>query len=83
MSADEFAVWIYFPDETHLLERDRLPAKEAVELAKQCTERPAASIGMIAKVQIVDGDDFTVFMWEFGKGVTYPTKADGCHVSSR
>lgn len=76
MSADEFAVWIYFPDDTHLLERDHLPAKDAVELAKQCTERPAASLGMIRKVQIVDGDDCTVFMWEFGKGVVYPTQAE-------
>ena len=43
-------------------------------MAKSYTLRPAAQIGIIRKVTIVDGDDSTCFMWEFGKGVTYPPR---------
>lgn len=27
---------------------------------------------MVRRVIITDGDDFTVFEWKFGEGVTYP-----------
>lgn len=47
-------------------------AKTAVETAKEYTDRPAALIGIVCRIIITDGGDFTVFEWKFGEGVTYP-----------
>jgi hypothetical protein len=68
-----FSVWLWFDDDSHLLEADNLPPAEAVKLAKRCTERPAAIAGIIQKVTIVDEeDDTTAFLWEHGRGVVFP-----------
>ncbi len=72
MSApDEFAVWLFFPDESHICEQRGLGPKAAVELAKDFTERPAAKAGMISRIIITDDGDNTCFEWTFGKGVTF------------
>lgn len=67
-----FAVWQWFEDDWHERVGDGLDAKEAVELAHSYTIRPAAQIGIIRKVQIVDCDDNTAFLWVYGKGVVFP-----------
>jgi len=67
-----FGVVLWFPDGSYHWEGKELEAEAAVKLAKECTERPAAVAGLIDKVTIVDEDDCTNFMWEFGKGITYP-----------
>ena len=63
-----FDVWQWFPDDTHERVGAGLPAKEAVELAHSYIFRPAAKLGIIAKVQITDSEDATVFLWEHAKG---------------
>ena len=69
---DEFSVFWYDPDGYCHGERYRVGAKEAVECAHSLTNRPATRMGIIRKVVIADGDDFTVFLWEHDKGVVFP-----------
>jgi hypothetical protein len=77
MSNDkEFSVCIFYPDDTYEYVHRWITAEEAVKAAKSYTERPAALIGIIKRVIITDGDDFTNFEWIFGKGVTYPKRED-------
>jgi hypothetical protein len=79
----EFSVFWWDPKDNYYAEKRHVGMQEAVETAKSLTTRPAALIGIIRKVAITDGGDFTNFQWEFGKGITYPTQADGCKVASR
>jgi hypothetical protein len=69
---DEFSVWIFFPDGSHVDEVRWVDAETAVRLAKEITERPAAEIGLIERVIITDGGDNTCFEWKHGQGVTFP-----------
>jgi hypothetical protein len=66
-----FDVWQWFPDGSHERVGQRLGPKEAVELAHSYTVRPAAKIGIIQRVTIVDSDDYTCFEWKYGEGVTF------------
>src|SRR5271163_299253 len=69
---DEFAVWLFLPDGAHLCEQRGLDAREAVALAHDLTRRPAALLGVIKRVIIVDDGDCAGFEWCLGMGVTYP-----------
>ena len=72
-----FALLLHFPDGTYHVEKRQVTAEEAVTTAHDFTRRPAAVAGFIDKIQIVAlSDDATVFMWEHGKGVTFPPKQD-------
>jgi hypothetical protein len=70
--SETFSVALFFPDDRYRYEGRWLDAEEAVNLAKECTDRPAAQAGFIRRVIITDADDFTVFEWKHGEGVTYP-----------
>jgi hypothetical protein len=69
---EEFSVWIFFPDGTHLAELRWVDAEAALECARFVIARPAARLGIINKVIITDGGDYTAFEWQYGKGVTFP-----------
>jgi len=71
---EEFSVCQFFEDGTHEYARRYVSAKEAVETSKMYTESVAAKLGIVRRVIITDGGDFTNFEWQFGKGVTYPTR---------
>lgn len=71
---NEFSVWIFFPDGSHIDEGRFLKDQDAVQLAYEVTKRPAAQAGIIKRVIITDGGDCTCFEWQFGKGVTYPPR---------
>ena len=66
-----FSVYQWFEDDWHECVGEGLDAKSAVERAHSFTTRPAAQIGIIRKVTIVDCDDNTSFVWEYGKGVVF------------
>ena len=51
-------------------------AREVVEAAKHHTQSVGARLGFVVKV-ITDGGDHTNFVWEYGKGITYPPDAAG------
>ena len=71
---EEFSVVIWFSDGSYEYFKRWIGAKEAVETAKRQTETVGARSGMVAKVTITDGGDYTVFQWEYGKGVTFPER---------
>jgi hypothetical protein len=74
-TTERFAVWQWFEDDWHECVGQNLAAEDAVKLAHSYTVRPAAQIGVIKKVSIVAlDDDSTAFLWEFGKGVVFPTR---------
>lgn len=77
MSAPElFNVVQFFADDCghEYVARD-IEGLAAVRLAKQLTERLGARIGTTLRVIITDSGDNTVFQWNFGAGVTWPTPA--------
>ena len=71
-SEDEFSVWIFFPDGSHMAECRWVDAETAMECARGVIARPAARAGIIQKVIITDRGDYTAFEWQYGKGVTFP-----------
>ncbi len=84
-STDRFSVWQWFEDDWHECVGKNLGAQQAFELAHSYTVRPAALIGVIRKVTIVAiDDDSTAFLWEFGKGVVFPTREEcKCRLTAR
>lgn len=71
---NEFSVCQFFEDGSYEYVRRFVSGLEAVKAAKAYSENPAARMGIVRKVIITDGGDCTNFMWEFGKGVTYPKR---------
>ena len=67
----EFSTVQFFADGTHEYVRRWVGAEEAVKAAKHYTESIAAKAGMVTRVIITDGGDFTCFEWTNGKGVTF------------
>lgn len=74
----EFSVWLWFPDGTHMPEAQYIDGKDAVELSKRLTLRPAIATGIACdRITITDGDDHTVFEWKPKEGVTFPPESAG------
>ena len=71
-TSGEFSVAQFFVNGTYEYVRRFISAEEAVEAAKHYTDSIAARAGMVTRVIITDGGDFTNFEWQFGKGVTFP-----------
>ena len=46
----------------------------AVETALQLSRSVGGRMGFVEKIIITDGGDYTVFEWQYGKGVTYPER---------
>jgi hypothetical protein len=76
----EFNVVQFYSDKAgplagkHEFVRRYVTAEEAVLAARHYTDNVACRTGIIDRVIITDGGDFTVFQWEYGKGVTFPPK---------
>jgi hypothetical protein len=71
---EQYSVYLFFPDGSSHCEREFVSDKEAVELAAECSRRPAAIAGLIRRIIITDAGDDTVFEWKFGEGVTFPPR---------
>jgi hypothetical protein len=73
----EFSVCEFYDDGYHAYVERWIGAKDAVLLAAKIAKevRHPAYKGPVTKVIITDGDDFTVFAWERGKGVTFPERS--------
>jgi hypothetical protein len=67
----EYSVWWFFADNISHREAGGLYAKDAVDLAKRCTQRPIVSLGFVERIIITDGGDNICFEWVPGKGVTF------------
>jgi hypothetical protein len=64
--SNEFSCFWYDPDGNCHKEHAFVSAREAVQMAHSLSTRPAAKMGVIRRIVITDGDDFTVFLWEDG-----------------
>ena len=67
----EFSVYAFFADGYYTPQARFVGAEAAVKFAKRLTETPGGRSGALKMVRITDGDDYTCFQWEFGKGVTF------------
>jgi hypothetical protein len=74
MPDGEFSVVQYFVDGSYEYVRRFVDAQTAVEAAHHYTTCVGARIGTTRRVLITDGGDFTNFLWEYGKGIVYPTR---------
>lgn len=71
-SEGEFSVFQEFDDGTQERVRSFVDAKTAVLAAKHYTTSVGAQVGIVRRVIITDGGDFTAFEWKYGEGVTFP-----------
>lgn len=76
MSTGEFSVAQFFADDSYEYVRRWVSAEEAVETVKHYANSVGAKIGTTKKVIITDGGDCTNFVWEFGKGITFPKREE-------
>ena len=74
MNAKEFSVVLWFPDGSYHYEKRFVSAEEAITTAADFIKRPAAKAGLLDKVMVTDGGDHTNFLWEYGKGIVFPTR---------
>lgn len=72
--AMEFSVYQFFEDGQYERVRSFVGAEEAVKAAFHYTGSVAVKLGIVDRVIITDGGDFTVFEWKRGEGVTFPEK---------
>ena len=72
MNGGEFSVCRFFTGGTYQYVCRFVSAEQAVRTAKRCAENAAAGT-TVQRVIITDGGDCTCFMWEQGRGITFPT----------
>jgi hypothetical protein len=70
---EEYSVVVWYPDDSYEYVSRWVGGREAVEMAKRLTESVGGRSGLIAKVAVTDGADDTNFLWEYGKGIVFPT----------
>jgi hypothetical protein len=74
MSRNEFSVCQFFKDGQYEYVRRYVSAEEAVKAFKHYTNNVAVKMGVVTRVIITDGGDCTNMEWQYGKGITYPTR---------
>lgn len=74
---DEFSVYQFFPGEHWERVLQFVDAETAVRMARRLTRSVGARLGTTCRVIITDGDDYCVFEWKHGEGITYPPEAQG------
>lgn len=75
--ADEYSVCQFFDGDWYEYVRRDVSLGEAVKVAHHYTRSVGARLGTTKRVIITDGDDYTVFEWKLGEGVTFPPEARG------
>lgn len=74
---NEYSVVQFFDNGMYERVRDHVCAKEAVDAAHHYCSSVGARLGYVTMVIITDGEDYRVFQWEHGKGVTFPPQQAG------
>jgi hypothetical protein len=72
MSEDEFSVCQFFEDGSYEYVRRYVTVEEAAQVFKHYTTNVASKMGVVKRVIITDGNDFTNIEWQYGKGITFP-----------
>jgi hypothetical protein len=73
---NEFSVYQFFNDGKYERVRNHVSAEKAMKAFQHYTTCVGARIGMISRVIITDGGDFTNMEWKYGEGIVFPTKED-------
>lgn len=73
-SDGEFSVCQFFDNDMHEYVRRWVSLEEAMDAFKHYCNSIGAKHGIVLKVIVTDGDDYTNAQWEFGKGLVYPTE---------
>jgi hypothetical protein len=69
--ADEFSVWWWDREDNQHEELRFVGAETAAKAAHRLCTGPAAKLGMVHRVIITDGGDFTNFEWKHDQGITF------------
>jgi hypothetical protein len=72
----EFSVCQFFVGGDYEYVRRYVTADEAWDAFVKYTTNVAAKHGLVVRVIITDGGDYTNAEWQFGKGLTYPPVAN-------
>jgi hypothetical protein len=72
----EFSVCQFFKNDMYEYTRRWVGPEEAVLAFKHYTTSVAAQLGMTVRVILTDGGDEINMEWQYGKGITFPTKKD-------
>jgi hypothetical protein len=67
----EHSLYWWDPEGNCNAELRGVDAKTAVERAERLAHGPAGMLGMVKRIIITDGGDFTNFEWKHGEGVTF------------
>ncbi len=73
----EFSVCQFLADGSHEYVRRGVGPEEAVKAAHHYSHNVASKLGIVERVIITNGDDYTCFEWKRGEGVTFPPEARG------
>lgn len=68
----EFSVYQFFPNGQYEEVLRFVDAETAVRVAHGLTTSLGGRFGTTQRVIITDGEDFTTFDWQYGKGVVFP-----------
>lgn len=72
LGADKFDVWRFFDDGIHEKVLSQGTAHEAINAARAASSSEDAKTGVVKSVTITDSLDFTVYEWQYGKGIVFP-----------
>lgn len=73
----EFSVCQFFVDGTHEYVRRWVSVEEAMDAFAHYTNNMATFVGVVERVIVTDGDDYTNVEWKKGEGITYPPEFKG------
>lgn len=73
MTEELFNVVQFFADDSYEYVLRNVDPERAVKQAKSLSDSVGGRLGTTKRIIITDGGDLTVFEWQFGKGVTFPT----------
>lgn len=74
MPRGEFSVCQFFPDESYEYVIRFVDAETAMAKFRHYISSVGARLGTTVRVIVTDGGDCIAAEWEYGKGLTFPTK---------
>ena len=77
---NEFSVYHYGFEDVQVAEKRFVSADEAMRTVAALIRSPAAQIGVMKRIIVTDGGDFTNFEWKYGEGITFPPELVGKEV---
>jgi hypothetical protein len=70
----QFSVCRFSADGTYAYVARWIDLYEAVKVLRRCTEDFDSQVGSTTRIIITDGGDLINLEWQYGEGITFPTK---------